>query len=434
MRSVKKFFQGINIFPTNATTQVDSGGDLDVNTTDGKLTFFNGVQATASPVVTESQPATLTNKSMDGDFNTFTNLPGGSISGTIAPQNGGTGITNNSASTITISGNYPIDLTVTGATTATFQPTNGVLVGQSTTDTLTNKTLSGNTATNLVNGSGTFDFNSSGTISVPNATDTLVAKSTTDILSNKTLVSPTINTPNILTPTITSAAIVEQIATPTDPASGYDKLYFKSDDNLYSLTSAGVETQISNITSSSPSGSIMMYGGTSAPSGWLLCDGTSYLRTIYTALFSAIGTAYGTADGTHFSVPDMRGRFPRGVDNGAGNDPDTSSRTASATGGNTGDNPGSLQGNAFQTHHHSITDPGHTHTITQLIDTGSSAEPGLNFTGGTGVLQSNTFINAVATNTGISGTNDTSAAGATSQATLNETRPVNLYFWFIIKT
>lgn len=53
--------------------------------------------------------------------------------------------------------------------------------------TLTNKTLSGDTATNLVNGSGTFDFNSSGTITSPNATDTLVGKSTTDTLTNKTI-------------------------------------------------------------------------------------------------------------------------------------------------------------------------------------------------------------------------------------------------------
>lgn len=61
------------------------------------------------------------------------------------------------------------------------------LVGPATTDTLTNKTLSGNTATNLVSGSGTFTFNTSGTITAPNATDTLVGKATTDTLTNKTI-------------------------------------------------------------------------------------------------------------------------------------------------------------------------------------------------------------------------------------------------------
>jgi hypothetical protein len=58
--------------------------------------------------------------------------------------------------------------------------------------TLTNKTLSGNTATNLVSGSGTLTLNTTGTITVPNATDTLVGKATTDTLTNKTLTSPSI--------------------------------------------------------------------------------------------------------------------------------------------------------------------------------------------------------------------------------------------------
>lgn len=63
------------------------------------------------------------------------------------------------------------------------------------TATLTNKTLSGNTATNLISGSGTLTLNTTGTITVPNATDTLVGKATTDTLTNKTLTSPVINTP-----------------------------------------------------------------------------------------------------------------------------------------------------------------------------------------------------------------------------------------------
>lgn len=71
--------------------------------------------------------------------------------------------------------------------TITVPNATDTLVGKATTDTLTNKTLSGNTATNLVNSSGTFNFNSTGTITAPNATDTLVGKATTDILTNKTL-------------------------------------------------------------------------------------------------------------------------------------------------------------------------------------------------------------------------------------------------------
>lgn len=55
-----------------------------------------------------------------------------------------------------------------------------------------------------------------------------------------------------------------------------------------------------------------------APSGWLLCNGASLLRTDYASLYAAIGTAYGAADGTHFTLPDLRGRMAVGPDNGAG--------------------------------------------------------------------------------------------------------------------
>lgn len=66
-----------------------------------------------------------------------------------------------------------------------------------------------------------------------------------------------------------------------------------------------------------PAGTIVAYGGATAPTGWVLCDGTSYLRgttsaDTYYNLFQAIGTAYGSVDGTHFTVPDLRQRMPLG--------------------------------------------------------------------------------------------------------------------------
>lgn len=61
-----------------------------------------------------------------------------------------------------------------------------------------------------------------------------------------------------------------------------------------------------------PPGLISDFGGDTAPDGWLLCDGASYLRADHPELFTAIGTKYGTADGTHFNVPDFRGRVPVG--------------------------------------------------------------------------------------------------------------------------
>lgn len=52
---------------------------------------------------------------------------------------------------------------------------------------------------------------------------------------------------------------------------------------------------------------------TTPSSGWLLCDGASYLRADYPDLFNVIGTTYGSADGAHFNVPDYRDRVLAGV-------------------------------------------------------------------------------------------------------------------------
>lgn len=62
-----------------------------------------------------------------------------------------------------------------------------------------------------------------------------------------------------------------------------------------------------------PAGSVIMWSGSSAPSGWLLCDGSAISRTTYASLFAIAGTTYGVGDGsTTFNVPDLRDRFPLG--------------------------------------------------------------------------------------------------------------------------
>lgn len=63
-----------------------------------------------------------------------------------------------------------------------------------------------------------------------------------------------------------------------------------------------------------PVGSIIAYGGSSAPSGgWALCDGSAVNRTTFASLFTAISTAFGIGDGsTTFNLPDLRQRFPLG--------------------------------------------------------------------------------------------------------------------------
>jgi len=68
-----------------------------------------------------------------------------------------------------------------------------------------------------------------------------------------------------------------------------------------------------------PAGSIMAWSGSTAPDGWLLCDGTAVNRTTYAALFAVAGTAYGIGDGsTTFNVPDAQDRvlIGKGTNNG----------------------------------------------------------------------------------------------------------------------
>lgn len=64
----------------------------------------------------------------------------------------------------------------------------------------------------------------------------------------------------------------------------------------------------------------MAFTGT-IPTGWLLCNGAAVSRTTYATLFAAIGTAWGTGDGVStFNLPEGRGEFMRGFDNGRGID------------------------------------------------------------------------------------------------------------------
>jgi microcystin-dependent protein len=63
-----------------------------------------------------------------------------------------------------------------------------------------------------------------------------------------------------------------------------------------------------------PAGIIKMFGGATAPSGYLACDGGAVSRTTYAALFAAVGTTHGVGDGsTTFNVPDFRRRVPVGA-------------------------------------------------------------------------------------------------------------------------
>lgn len=156
-----------------------------------------------------------------------------------------------------------------------------------------------------------------------------------------------------------------------------------------------------------PIGSVVAFAGGQPPPGWLLCDGTAVSRTTYAALFATIGTTWGEGDAaTTFNLPDMRGRFLRGTDHGAGHDPDANSRTASLGGGNIGDRVGTLQGHQFERHTH-----GYAGAFTQ-----DGSVIGGHIQGGTSTPYT---VWGYGSNTGVAGG--------------NETRPANVSVNYIIK-
>jgi microcystin-dependent protein len=157
-----------------------------------------------------------------------------------------------------------------------------------------------------------------------------------------------------------------------------------------------------------PVGTIVPYGGATAPDGWLLCDGGVVSRTTYADLFAVIGTAFGEGNGTTtFNLPDLRGMFLRGRDAGAGRDPDTGGREEMAFGGNTGDAVGSVQADQYRSH---------THTVTRYWN---------NVFHGNGGQWAGHY-NGSSYSTG--------QTGSIENAGGNETRPINAYVNFIIKT
>jgi len=130
-----------------------------------------------------------------------------------------------------------------------------------------------------------------------------------------------------------------------------------------------------------PIGSITLFGGSSAPDGWLLCDGSEVSRTSYSELFSVIGTTYGVGDGsTTFNLPNLKGNIPVGLNNA-----DSSFDTLGKTGGSKNY---TLTTNNLPAHTHDIDPPetssanafDHTHTVdppaTNTSSTGAHTHTG----------------------------------------------------------
>ena len=180
----------------------------------------------------------------------------------------------------------------------------------------------------------------------------------------------------------------------------------------------GLQMQITALV---PPGTIQAYGGTidgnpgdtidggapanPPPTGWLLCNGDQLngLNATYANLYAAIGLNYGgNTTSQAFNLPDLRGMFLRGADNGAGHDPDVASRAAAATGGHDQGGVGSTQQSVFGAHSHGVP---------------NTLNAGPIYNGGGGLTY---FLTG-------QGQQTTTTVGG------NETRPVNTYVNFIIK-
>mgnify|MGYP003119983873 CR=1 FL=1 len=179
-----------------------------------------------------------------------------------------------------------------------------------------------------------------------------------------------------------------------------------------------------------PSGSVFCMAVATVPSGYLECNGAAISRVTYSALFAIIGTAYGAGNGSStFNIPDLRGEFIRGFDNGKGTD--------------SGRSIASSQSGSNASHNHSISLSGTTSTKSLTGGIRKISE-GFRANGSaSGVFtktnDGNSSITGASSNSPVSGVNidashnHTFSASGTSGSQGSEARPRNIAMMYIIK-
>lgn len=149
-------------------------------------------------------------------------------------------------------------------------------------------------------------------------------------------------------------------------------------------------------------GTIYMFGGSTAPEGFLVCDGSPVSRATYSDLFDVIGTDYGVGDGsTTFNLPDLSGRVVIGVSTGY---------SRASTGG---EETHTLVASEIPTHGHTIPSHGHTSTIKATTPklTHTITQPAFTYSAASGK-------NATSGSSGSKCSNSTTSTNATRSANL----------------
>lgn len=186
------------------------------------------------------------------------------------------------------------------------------------------------------------------------------------------------------------------------------------------------------VPASTPSGVITQYAGTAAPTGYLICDGSTFSSTTYPALATVVGDIYGTHSGTTYYLPDLRTRVPVGK-NGSG--------TFATLGSKSGAETVTIAASNLPAHTHPISDPGHAHSVydpahNHYMDQGpytgggNFTPPGVDnrYQGNAGTRLNYTGIGIYGNTTGISVGNN-----STTNTAINNLQPY-IVLNYIIKT
>jgi microcystin-dependent protein len=206
--------------------------------------------------------------------------------------------------------------------------------------------------------------------------------------------------------------------------------------NTQTLTNKTIDAATNTITHVNPAGTITMFGGAAAPTGYLMCNGASVLRATYTELFTAIGTAYGTVDATHFTLPNFAAAFPRGNTPAANGGAATHTHALTTAGA-------ASHTHAGASHAHSLSDAGQAQVVKNVDDVEVRSVAAASWVSGgrvlgTGYGSGTSFSGGAAltgaTDTANSGTTGGTAPGLTGSTDSGSTLPPYIGVNFIIKT